>query len=185
MKNRPGRVYYAIDFKGLTPDFIEEYCNANLKDPTLTKQILTVSAMFDALNFDMLQALVEESNRYPQPVLELLKVLNVKPTFAGRGRFEYKLLIGGTVVPRENLDEATLSLVPLHPSGFDISYRKGTLSTASDDDDDWARACFIPTDLMEMDPVKGTYVFKNSSGDIVSLQAAPIQETNLERLLML
>jgi hypothetical protein len=32
MRNRPGRIFYSLDFKGLEQDFIIEYCEDNLKN---------------------------------------------------------------------------------------------------------------------------------------------------------
>jgi hypothetical protein len=77
--NRPGRLRYAIDFTGLTADFIEEYCADVLQDGSYLDKILGVSGTCEEFNFDMLQTLVDELNRYGGDFDENLEVLNVKP----------------------------------------------------------------------------------------------------------
>lgn len=83
MKNRPGRLFYNITFTGLEAEFIRDYCEDNLKDDLKAKDevenILKVSALFKAFNFDMLKALVEEMNRYDEGAFEALELLNAKP----------------------------------------------------------------------------------------------------------
>jgi hypothetical protein len=79
MKNRPGRLFYSIDFSGLDLDFIREYCEENLDNQEHLEGLLTLSAMFSAFNFDMLKAMVEEMNRYNETAFEVVEILNAKP----------------------------------------------------------------------------------------------------------
>lgn len=81
MKNRPGRIYYLLDFKGITEEFVREYCEDNLKNKVYTEEIVKVSSLFDVFNFDLLSAFVEEINRYDEPPLDLLPLLNAKPEY--------------------------------------------------------------------------------------------------------
>ena len=78
MQNRPGRIYYYLEYKGLETQFIREYCEDKLKNPNHLEQILQYSGLFKDFNFDMLQALVEELNRYDETVKEALSILNIK-----------------------------------------------------------------------------------------------------------
>jgi hypothetical protein len=79
MKNRPGRIYYAIDYAGLEAEFIREYCEDNLNDKDQIDNVLKISALFKAFNFDMLKALVEEMNRYKESAFDAIEWLNAKP----------------------------------------------------------------------------------------------------------
>lgn len=79
MKNRPGRIFYSIEFDGLETEFVREYCEDNLKDKAEIENILKVAMMFTAFNFDMLKALVEEMNRYDEGAFDSLELLNAKP----------------------------------------------------------------------------------------------------------
>lgn len=83
MKNRPGRIFYALDFAGLEPEFIREYCDDNLADKTQIENVMKISAMFSAFNFDMLKAMVEEMNRYDESAFEAVEMLNAKPFETG------------------------------------------------------------------------------------------------------
>jgi hypothetical protein len=78
MRNRPGRIYYSIDFRGLAEDFIRGYCEDNLADQTQTAHIVRISGMFGHFNFDMLKAIVEEMNRYGESASQTMKWLNVR-----------------------------------------------------------------------------------------------------------
>lgn len=79
MKNRPGRIYYSISFDGLAPEFVREYCEDNLHDKDEIENVLRISALFKAFNFDMLKAIVEEMNRYKETAFDAIELLNAKP----------------------------------------------------------------------------------------------------------
>jgi len=100
MKNRPGRIFYLLEFSGVDEKFIREYCADNLQDQSKTDSIVNISKRFDPFNFDMLNAFVEEVNRYGETPEELLSLLNAKPEYVGR--LVYKLTglrIGGIEIP--------------------------------------------------------------------------------------
>lgn len=78
-RNRPGRLYYLINFKGLTEEFITDYCNDKLKATQYIEKIINLSNMYREFSFDILQALVEEMNRYDESPEEAISFLNVKP----------------------------------------------------------------------------------------------------------
>lgn len=64
MINRPGRVYYHFKFGSLESDFIEEYIDENLNDKAFKERMIELSGLFAVFSFDMLEAFVEEVNRY-------------------------------------------------------------------------------------------------------------------------
>lgn len=79
--NRPSRIYYSYTYRGLDDAFIREYCADNLvgRDALFVDRLVVFAAMFREFNFDMLQSLVEEANRYPEDKLEeITDFLNVK-----------------------------------------------------------------------------------------------------------
>lgn len=80
MKNRPGRLFYNIEYDGLSLAFIREYCNDMLKNKTHIDRLCAISSMFYRFNFDMLKAIVEEMNRYDESPQDALKLLNAKPS---------------------------------------------------------------------------------------------------------
>ena len=103
MRNRPGRIFYVIDFTGLKEDFIKEYCQDKLKDQSQIPQVVAVSALFEAFSFDMLQAMVEEMNRYNETPEQVLAFLNARPEFASGARYELKLVVRGQEIPKRNI----------------------------------------------------------------------------------
>ncbi len=74
--DRPGRVYYKIDYKGLEYAFIMEYAAEKLTNKDHLAELGRLATMAD-LNFDQLQALIEEMNRYDESVKEAVQLLNI------------------------------------------------------------------------------------------------------------
>lgn len=83
MRNRPGRFYYSFEYTGLERDFIEEYCNDKLDDKSEINSIVNYSSTFKAFNFDILKAIIEEMNRYKEPLKEVIKYINASPADGG------------------------------------------------------------------------------------------------------
>lgn len=79
MRNRPGRFFYHFEYDGLDEDFVRHYCSKNLKAQEHTDSVVALALMFNAFNFDMLQAVVEEMNRYGETAGEACRFLNVMP----------------------------------------------------------------------------------------------------------
>lgn len=84
MINRPGRIFYFKKFRGLDNDFIEEYIDDELKldfsdnkNIQFKKELCYYVRLIGTVNFDMLKAIVEESNRYQSSVAEIFEMLNV------------------------------------------------------------------------------------------------------------
>lgn len=77
MKNRPGRLYYKIDYKNLPESTTREYCEENLHNTSYVGSVLQIVSMVSSFNFDMLKALVEEMNRYDESPAQALDILNI------------------------------------------------------------------------------------------------------------
>lgn len=96
LNNRPGRIFYAIDYKGLDASFVEEYAKDQLRDQSQVQGLCNASALFSTLNFDMLQAIVEEMNRYGESALDAMRLLNAKPLSGGEDEsYDASLAIDG------------------------------------------------------------------------------------------
>ena len=75
--NRPGRIYYRFNYTGVDYKFVSEYCDHNLQfEKEKNKEVLIKLAAIYNLNFDLLQSLVEEINRYHISIREASKDLN-------------------------------------------------------------------------------------------------------------
>lgn len=99
MRNRPGRIFYSIDFRGLDVEFITEYCSDHLVRAEHAKGVGAVAALFGEFNFDMLKALVEEMNRYEEPANMAVRMLNVKPESEEGARFKVGATFRGRPFP--------------------------------------------------------------------------------------
>lgn len=123
MRNRPGRLYYALDFTGLKPEFINEYCQDRLRDKSQIPKIQSVAQMFSQFNFDMLQAIVEEMNRYNETVDQVLELLNARPTTDTEGTYEVALYVDGAQLPSTSHYPRELEGSPMNEQEISISYQ--------------------------------------------------------------
>lgn len=163
MRNRPGRLYYMIEFKGVEDSFIKEYCEDNLKNKSHINSICQVAAVFDKFNFDMLKAIVEEMNRYNESPQEVLKLINAKPEFGNRSKFDVKLQIDGKDVPAEDVEDDEINCNPISDK-ISISYKLPKPDT-TDDDYNWFTVSFETSELKHVDAKTGTFVFLTEDND--------------------
>jgi hypothetical protein len=145
MRNRPGRIYYMMDFKGLDADFIRQYCNDNLGNKVHTETIINVGGLFAEFNFDMLKALVEEMNRYNESPQEALEMLNAKPEFDSGTEYNVKIVHNGVEIKEPRRDK--FSGNPLQPKGVEIEFD----TDPDDDNSDWVYKVFKPDALIHVD----------------------------------
>lgn len=168
MRNRPGRIYYMLDFKGLESDFIIEYCDDNLTEKKHIPQIIKIAMMFDQFNFDMLKALIEEMNRYGETPQEAMKMLNAKPEFGGESRYTVSLAVEGVDVPADKIGQEEWSGNPLG-NQIRMDYKAACPKSVDEDGWTWEDAIFRQTDLKEIDPTGEKFVFVNDGGDRITL----------------
>jgi hypothetical protein len=175
MRNRPGRIFYSLDFKGLEQGFIIEYCEDNLNNKAQIDSVCRVAMLFDQFNFDMLKALVEEMNRYDESASQAMKMLNAKPEFGGDSKYKVSLQIKGLDIPAELVEQDVWVGNPL-TNRISIDYKvyekakpDGTDTDVFEADWNWEDAKFTQEDLKQIDPHAGKFVFVNSDGDRVML----------------
>jgi hypothetical protein len=105
MHNRPGRLFYNVQYKGLDTEFVQEYCEDNLNDKDKIESVVTVAGLINDFNFDMLQALVEELNRYPaETVKQAVDILNINFSYDDRTQYSVsKVEVEDKVVPNNRV----------------------------------------------------------------------------------
>jgi ATPase family associated with various cellular activities (AAA) len=113
MRNRPGRIFYMLDFIGIKSDFVREYCEDCLNDKSQIDEVIRVSGMFSSFNFDMLKALVEEMNRYNESAIDSIKMLNAKPQYSSGVEYLVQVEYDGEVVLPRNVYTKTWSGNPM------------------------------------------------------------------------
>lgn len=121
MLNRPGRLYYALDFKGLSREFIEEYCQDRLENQANLKGVVNVSAFFAEFSFDMLQALVEEMNRYDETATQAMQMLNMRPQLEDTASYEVAALRDGKKILAESYYPESVRQNPLSLDGLEFT----------------------------------------------------------------
>ena len=169
MRNRPGRIYYMMDYKGLEQDFIIEYCHDNLENTEHIQTLCRISTMFDQFNFDMLKAMVEEMNRYDESPQQVMKMLNARPEFSAEVKYKVGLQLKGLDVPEEDADSEwhgnplTQQVCIDYKDYDDVPDEKGNR------DFNWESCRFTNADLKQVDPQNGKFVFINENGDRVTL----------------
>lgn len=166
MQNRPGRLFYALSFTGVGQEFIKEYCADRLKYPEYTESICVLALLFDQFNFDMLQALVEEINRYGEAPAKALEFLNVKPNYGDQGRFEVELILAdGTVIEKKILcRNGVYNGNPLSKTGPSVSWEIA---------DEYRSVDFTPNHLKKLDPKEGVYIFVDTVGNKATFKRLP------------
>jgi ATPase family associated with various cellular activities (AAA) len=166
--NRPGRLRYSIEFKGLDSSFIREYCDDNLTNPDYFDDILKTAVACGEFNFDMLQSLVRELNLYGGTVEDTVEILNVKP-YNNFTRENEKWGITITSPSHPNLKLSTkqqFNLNPIvwmqqHDADFDVYIEaEGGFSDGSVPSEDDNYTELKASHLKSVDPYTNTYVFE-------------------------
>lgn len=161
--NRPGRVYYMLEFKGLDENFICEYAQENLKNKDLLDGILTITPFFRSMNFDILKALIEEMNRYNEPAPDVLAMLNARPSISGEIKYSFDLFINNNKIERNNIDDLYWRGNPLSEI-VDINYRE---YTSDGSDYKWVHLRFNPKEIILADPRSGKFVLEHNNARVV------------------
>ncbi len=163
MRNRPGRVYYSLEYKGLEEAFIREYCEDNLKAKEHIDKVVGIAGTFDQFNFDMLKALVEEMNRFDETPQDAMIMLNARPEYGNDSRYKIKLLINGEEIKDTSYEEKEWQGNPLSKP-VHISYKALEVDQDGDEDWNWENIRFTPAELKKIDGGGSNYVFVNAEG---------------------
>lgn len=170
MTNRPGRIFYMIEYKGIDLQFIEEYCNDNLNNKSYIQQICRLTMMYPVFNFDMLKALVEEMNRYNETPNEALEILNAKPFMDDSTKYEVTIVKDGKALDMENVHPRVIRGNPITNDDLGF-YVEDSNEDDTDAPDDSYRIELTPNDLKKIDPDNGTFTYvleKNNSATVIT-----------------
>lgn len=188
MRNRPGRIFYMVDFKGLDETFIREYCHDNLLSDTKTVDtIVSIASVFGAFNFDMLKALIEEMNRYNETPQEAMRILNVKAEFDGGSTYSVEIYKGDRKADRTS--PSSWNGAPLSSKEICISWRflskkkaeptevSSTLGISpvrkDDEEDGWGDEEFTTDDLVKFNNKTGQFIFEKDGVTMILVKDTP------------
>ena len=153
MRNRPGRVFYYLEYKGLGVEFVREYCEDNLNNKDHIDGVCILSHLYDHFNFDMLTAIVEEMNRYNENAQDATRILNARPEFSSKQMFKVDLRVGGE--KPHLLFNPIVNYNPFDTSGFILEFqmKKGIRQNH--------KAIHVKfKNLKKVDPDKGTFYYE-------------------------
>lgn len=169
MRNRPGRIFYLLEYNGVSVDFIEEYCNDNLINKTHINELSHVLLLFENFNFDMLKAIVEEMNRYDESPKEALRYLNIKPESSDRTEYLIEFMKDSYIFSRENDN------IERYWVGNPLSKKIEIEWTNSKGH--WESTFFDAQNIKTIDK-NGDYIFENADGFMLSLKRINKDEFN-------
>lgn len=186
MQNRPGRLFYSIEYNGIDGEFVREYCEDNLNNKAHINSVVNASALFYRFNFDMLKAIVEEMNRYNEDVKDAMRILNARPEGRGLRDYHVRLFVNEKEVKSEWLETPILHCSPLDLDEVEIGYYKRGPKTYHDAYEKWKKTNphggifeeiddyygnpeFSSHDFVKVDGVTNSFTFKNEDGDILVL----------------
>ena len=165
MRNRPGRIFYLLDFNGLDAAFIREYCEDRLNNKQYIDQICGLTSLFNQFNFDMLKALVEEMNRYNESPSEALEMLNAKIEYDDGAKFDIKLIDNGVEV--EDVSPSQWRGNPLAVAGINVEYD----TDPNDDDAEYKDLRFAPEHLINLNTQEGRFIFESKGARLIMTRA--------------
>jgi hypothetical protein len=77
MRNRPTRMRYFIEYRGVTEDIVKEFVEHRMKDKSKQADMILALKQVPNCNFDIMQCAVEEHNHFGGDVTELLSIMNI------------------------------------------------------------------------------------------------------------
>ena len=163
MNNRPGRIFYSIEYTGLEADFIREYCTDNLKDKSQIDSVCKIAALFTEFNFDLLKAVVEEMNRYGETAESAIKILNASPDGSESETYNYTLFFKGERIPYTDIKDDMGSRIG---NTIWCNPLAGVNDIAHDIDGVHTALEFKTSNLISIDPVTGEFFFRNGDYEI-------------------
>jgi hypothetical protein len=188
MRNRPGRIFYMIDFKGLTTEFIIEYCNDNLIDKSYIEQITKIATLFTEFNFDMLKAMVEDMNRYGESPQEVMRLLNAKPEYDNRDEARFKVELfaeNGKQIDNKFLYTKTWTRNPLSCNTITIELNdndsdglEAFIRQIGGDVDSDVSYSFQQSELINVNGATGTFEYRAKDGSRLKLTREKTQTFN-------
>jgi len=163
MMNRPGRLYYLLEFKGLDASFVKEYCEDNLLRKDYIPAVSAIAALFRSFNFDMLKAMVEDMNRYDESPSEVLKYLNVSPDSGDGEHFNVKIMVDGK--KKENTQKTWNG----SPTSEVIRVYSESKGGDNDEEEERKHHYFSAKNLLKLDPKTRVFEFQNEAGEVLTL----------------
>ena len=172
MRNRPGRIFYYIEYSGLDTKFIREYCEDNLTNKGNIDSVVVLSHMFDHFNFDMLASIVEEMNRYDETALQSISILNARPEFSMKQMFDMSFTLNDVPCVLEDTEIAINPITAPAIMAFYCMPKEKKVSNVAPltvksrkpiAKEDWRSERFEFKDLVKVDADEGRFIYQKGN----------------------
>ena len=176
-KGRPSRFYYAIPFKGVDKETFTQYCKEHLNNKDHIEDIVATLNYYKNFNFDMMKALVAESNLRNVHPFTAIKYLNFV-TGTGRNQYElrYEIIAMTKNGVATDLKKGRKETVFYNGSnGFETYYYTPEVEEYKSE-----RVYITPKDVINIDYSQKIFEFKNSDGFYVKIKLLDEHEEELD-----
>lgn len=172
--NRPGRIFYHYRYGALTEEVISEYCDNTLLYPIWKPEIMQLAAIVNDMTFDILKAVVEETNRYNESPRHFIEQMNVTYSLNGTYDVEIYLADGKLVASarKQNIAFGNRGFgihLARTPENLALTRMKGSF-LRDDEDDDEVYGYYTP-ELADLATVRrdGSFVLKIAGGALCAV----------------
>lgn len=162
--NRPGRIFYNIKYSKMEEEAVRQYCADRLDNKKETEGVVSLLNLVSGFNFDMLQAVIEEMNRYKESAKDAVKLLNIHVNGA-QATWTLVISKGDKVVHTQN----AFTIDPLRP--FMVNYTDEEIAVRNDArregeawEDDYVSVSLTHKDIKKMSG--SGYVFEKDNHTI-------------------
>ena len=161
--NRPGRIFYHLTYEALGSDLILEYCSDCLINKSWVEDIQRIAMASGGFTFDMLVALVEESNRYGEDPYTAVKLLNISPEYSSVNYVVTEVWIGEHRLTKGESKD-TFQTFSGNPVSRNVELNVETVTYIdSDGDKMWDALVLTPAKIKSLDTagrLKVTYLLE-------------------------
>lgn len=180
LDNRPGRIFYNFNYDGIEEKFIREYCNDTLNNKQHIDDVCKVAGLFSDFNFDMLQSLVEEMNRYNETASECMSIMNISPRTSSGNYYKIKVVNSNGEeykgYTKSKYYDPFIRALKIDFDEDDEDFNEVDTDTAS------VALMFRISDIVDFNPDK--IVYKNSKGDIATA-SRDVEKYNKDKMINL
>lgn len=176
--NRPGRIFYSFKMQGLTPADITSYSQKHLKNKDHLEGLLNFAQSKVVFTVDMLESVIEEMNRYDEPIEAIKDIINVGDLA------DYACYVG-ILVNKDGVISCVKS-VSLHSTPPQLNNRAlnfrvminempgpdGNMVALSEPREIMETHTIKHTELFALNKVTKTYMYKTRDGYIALLQTS-------------
>ena len=167
MLNRPSRLYYHFKYFKLDEASIQDYCDDFKLPKEEIATIVDISRRSWVFSFDMLQTIVEEYNRFNQPIDQIVTDLNIDVKASIDVEIEIVKVVEKNGNVQREIHSSPVVTKPSHSNRYTYIRIKPTKDEVDGiDEDDYTLVDFKLTDLVYQSA--GMLVYENAGFTIVA-----------------